>query len=54
MEKCSYEKASMLLQNACFKDIKSYDISSLGVNPYIRKKRLKNREPSFFIAYAER
>lgn len=50
-----HEKASALLQNACFKDIKLYDISSFGINPYTQGKRLKkNREPSFFIAYAER
>jgi hypothetical protein len=38
---------------ARFKDIRSYDISCFGMNPYSRKKRAKQAEPSFFIAYAK-
>jgi ubiquinone/menaquinone biosynthesis C-methylase UbiE len=49
-----FEKASMLLQTARFKDIKSYDTSCFGINPYGAKKRIKNTKPSFFIAYARR
>jgi ubiquinone/menaquinone biosynthesis C-methylase UbiE len=49
-----FEKASMLLQTARFKEIKSYDTSCFGINPYGGKKRIKNTEPSFFIAYARR
>lgn len=48
-----FEKASMLLQTARFKDIKSYDISCFGINPYGLKKRTKKREPSFFIVHAK-
>jgi ubiquinone/menaquinone biosynthesis C-methylase UbiE len=48
-----FEEASMLLQMARFKDIRSYDISCFGMNPYGRKKRTKKREPSFFIAHAK-
>jgi ubiquinone/menaquinone biosynthesis C-methylase UbiE len=48
-----FEEASMLLQTARFKDIQSYDISCFGMNPYSRKKRRKQTEPSFFIAYAK-
>ncbi len=49
-----FDEVSMLLQAACFKDIKSYDISNFGANPYEGSKRIKNKEPSFFIAYARR
>jgi ubiquinone/menaquinone biosynthesis C-methylase UbiE len=49
-----FEKARILLQAACFKDIKSYDTSSFGINPYRGKNRSKRSEPSFFIAYAKR
>lgn len=49
-----FEKARTLLQGACFKDIKSYDTSSFGINPYGGKNRFKKSEPSFFIAYAKR
>jgi ubiquinone/menaquinone biosynthesis C-methylase UbiE len=48
-----FEKASMLLQTARFKDIKSYDISCFGINPYGLKKRTKKRELSFFIVHAK-
>jgi len=49
-----FEKARILLQTACFKDIKSYDTSSFNINPYGGKNRFKRSEPSFFIAYAKR
>lgn len=49
-----FEKMRILLQTACFKDIKSYDTSSFGINPYGGKNRLKRSGPSFFIAYAKR
>jgi ubiquinone/menaquinone biosynthesis C-methylase UbiE len=49
-----FDEVSMLLQAARFKDINSYDISCFGVNPYLSSKKIKNREPSFFIAYARR
>ncbi len=48
-----FEKASKLLQMARFREIRSYDISCFGMNPYKRKKRTKQTEPSFFIAYAK-
>ena len=49
-----FEKASMLLEAARFKDITSYDISCFGTNPYGNTKRMRNTKPSFFIAYARR
>lgn len=49
-----FEKASMLLEAARFKDIKSYDTSCFGTNPYGDTKRMKNTKPSFFIAYGRR
>jgi SAM-dependent methyltransferase len=49
-----FDEVSMLLQTACFNNIKSYDISSLGANPYGGSKRIKNKEPLFFIAHAKR
>lgn len=49
-----FDKVSMLLQTARFKDINSYDTSCFDVNPYLSSKKIKNREPSFFIAYAKR
>ena len=49
-----FEKASILLEAARFKDIRSYDTSCFGTNPYGDTKRMKNTKPSFFIAYARR
>lgn len=49
-----FEKASMLLQTARFKDIRSYDTSCFGINPYGGEKTKRNTAPSFFIAYAKR
>ena len=49
-----FEKASMLLQNARFREIRSYDTSCFGMNPYGGKNGMRNTEPSFFIAYARR
>jgi ubiquinone/menaquinone biosynthesis C-methylase UbiE len=46
-----FEHASMLLQAARFKEIRSYDTSW---NPYEGKNRIKDMMPSFFIAYAKR
>ncbi|MDA3917345.1 MAG: class I SAM-dependent methyltransferase, partial [Deltaproteobacteria bacterium] len=48
-----FDNANMLLQTANFKDIKSYDISCFGMNPYESKRLTKNAEPAFFIAYAK-
>jgi ubiquinone/menaquinone biosynthesis C-methylase UbiE len=48
-----FEKASMLMRAASFKEIQSYDTSRLGFNPYGGKERLENK-PSFFIAHAKR
>lgn len=48
-----FENACTLLQTARFKDIKSYDISCFDMNPYRGKKRTKNTDPAFFIAYAK-
>jgi ubiquinone/menaquinone biosynthesis C-methylase UbiE len=48
-----FEKAGMLLQTARFKDIRSYDTSRFGMNPYGGNKG-RNVGPSFFIAYAKR
>jgi len=44
--------AGLLLEEASFKNIRFYDISSW--NPYVNKQKLTNREPMFFIAYAKR
>jgi len=43
-----FEKASMLLQMARFKDIKSYDISCFGMNPYGRKNERKKGTIFFY------
>ena len=49
-----FEDAYMLLQTASFKEIKSYDTSCFGTNPYAGENRWKITEPVFFIAYAKR
>ena len=49
-----FDEVSVLLQVACFKDIKSYDISNFGANPYGGSKQIKNKEPLFFIAHARK
>ncbi|MGA1867864.1 MAG: class I SAM-dependent methyltransferase [bacterium] len=48
------EKASMLLQNARFKQIKSYDTACFDTNPYGESRWLQRLSPSFFIAYAKK
>ena len=53
-EGISFDEVSMLLQAACFKDINSYDTTCFGINPYLSSKKIKNREPLFFIAHARR
>lgn len=53
-EGISFEQTGMLLQAARFREIKSYDTSCFGKNPYCGKTRIRNTEPSFFIAYAKR
>ncbi|WP_246556024.1 class I SAM-dependent methyltransferase [Desulfonema magnum] len=47
-----FEDASRLLKTAAFNDIKSYDTSCFGENPYGAKNRTKKMAPPFFIAYA--
>ncbi len=48
-----FEKASMLLHAARFKEIRSYDTSRVGFNPYGGKKQ-NEKKPAFFIAHARR
>ena len=49
----SLEKASMLLHDADFREIRSYDTSNLDFNPY-KNLRWNGKIPSFFIAYAKK
>ena len=49
-----FEDADLLLKTARFKDIKSYDTSCFETNPYLKKKRMNNIEPLFFIAHAKK
>ena len=49
----SIEKASMLLHDADFREIRSYDTSTLDFNPY-KNLRWNGKIPSFFIAYAKK
>ncbi len=49
-----FKDADAFLQAAHFKDIKSYDTSCFETNPYLKKKRMNNTEPLFFIAHAKR
>jgi ubiquinone/menaquinone biosynthesis C-methylase UbiE len=51
-EGVSFENARTLMQSARFKDIRSYDTSVFGMNPYGGEKRLKGVGTSFFIAHA--
>ena len=48
-----FEDADTLLQTARFKEIKSHDTSCFATNPYLKKKRMNNIEPLFFIASAK-
>lgn len=49
----SFDKASMLLHDARFREIRSYDTYNIDFNPY-ENIRWNGKTPSFFIAYAKK